>query len=29
MNETGDAQAISSEISILRNFEGELAISLN
>jgi 3',5'-cyclic AMP phosphodiesterase CpdA len=27
MNETGDAQAISSEISILRNFEGELAIS--
>jgi 3',5'-cyclic AMP phosphodiesterase CpdA len=27
MNENGDAQAISSEISVLRNFEGELAIS--
>jgi 3',5'-cyclic AMP phosphodiesterase CpdA len=27
MNETGAAQAISSQISILRNFEGELAIS--
>jgi hypothetical protein len=27
MNETGAAQAISSEISVLRNFEGELAIS--
>jgi len=27
MNETGASQAISSEISVLRNFEGELAIS--